>query len=67
LRSGVPRAGLALDPEDAGHDHVERDRLHARRERERGPRWPAVNLALGRVGDHLRVALDRLAMEGRQE
>ena len=28
---------------------------------------PAVDLALGGVGDHLRVALDRLAVEGRQQ
>ena len=37
------RAGrrLALDAEDAGHDHVERDRLHARRERERLADRPA--------------------------
>ena len=58
---------LALDPEDARHDHVERDRLHARGERERAAQRPAVDLPLGDVRDHLRVALDRLAVERRQQ
>ena len=35
--SALPARGLALDAEDPGHDHVERDRLHPRRERERLP------------------------------
>ena len=39
--SGVPARGPALDAEDPGHDHVERDRLHPRRERERLAERPA--------------------------
>ena len=50
---GVPRCRPALDPEDRRHDHVERDRLHPRRERERLAHRPAVDLALGDLGDHL--------------
>ena len=61
------RARAALDAEDARHDHVERDRLHARRERERPADRPARDLALGGIGDHLLVARDRLAVKGRQQ
>ncbi len=59
--------GLPLDPEDPGHDHVERDRLHPRGERERLADGPALDLALGDVDDHLRVLVDRLAVERRQQ
>ena len=59
--------GPALDAEDPAHDHVERDRLHPRGKRERCAHGPAVDLALGCVGDHLRVAIDRLAVERRQQ
>ena len=64
---GRAAARTALDAEDAGHDHVERDRLHARRDRERPADWPAVDLALGDLGDHLDVGLHGLAVEGRQQ
>jgi len=57
----------SLDPEDSAHDHVERDRLHTRRERESAANRPALDLALGRLRDHPLVALDRLAVERRQE
>jgi hypothetical protein len=43
------------------------DRLHPRRQRERLSQRPGVDLALGRRRDQLRVALDRLAVEGRQQ
>ena len=46
--SGVPRSRLALDAEDPGHDHVEGDRLHPRRQREGLADRPAVDLAFGR-------------------
>jgi hypothetical protein len=59
--------GLPLDAEDPGHDHVERDRLHVRGQGKGAADRPAVDLALGGVGDHLRVLLDRLAVEGRQQ
>ena len=57
----------ALDPEDPGHDHVERYRLHPRRERERPADRPAIDLALGGGRDRTRVALDRLAVEVGEE
>ena len=44
-----PRRGLALDAEDPGHDHVERDRLHPRRQRHRLADRPVVDLPLGRL------------------
>jgi hypothetical protein len=65
--SGRALRGRAVDAEDPGHDHVEGDLLHPRRERERPGDRPAVDLALGDLADHLDVALDRLAVEGRQE
>jgi hypothetical protein len=65
LRRALRR--LAVDAEDPGHDHVERDRLHARRERERLADRPAVDLAVRRRLDHRRVARDRLAVELRQQ
>jgi hypothetical protein len=57
----------ALDAEDPGHDHVEGDRLHARRQRKGLVQRPVVDLAFGRVGDRLWVAVDRLAVEGREQ
>ena len=57
----------ALDPEDPGHDHVERDRLHPRRQRERPADRPAIDLALGGGRDRTRVALDRLAVKVGEE
>jgi len=42
-----PALRRAADPEDAAHDHVERDRLHPGRERERLVERPLVDLALG--------------------
>ena len=65
--SGRPALGLALDAEDPGHDHVERDRLHPRCQRDRRVERPAVDLAVGGLDDHLLVARDRLAVERRQQ
>jgi hypothetical protein len=59
--------GRALDAEDPGHDHVQRDRLHAWRERQRLTDRPAVDLLGGRALDHRLVAGDRLAVERRQQ
>jgi hypothetical protein len=59
--------GLAVDTEDPGHDHLERDRLHRRRQREWAPQRPAFDLALSSVRDHLGVARDSLAVERRQQ
>ena len=64
---GCAAPGAPLDAEDPRHDHVERDRLHARGERERLANWPAFDLALRGIADHLRITLDRLAMERRQQ
>jgi hypothetical protein len=64
--SGVPR-GLAFDAEDPRHDHVERDGLHPRCQGQRLTDRPAIDFAFGGVGDHLRVTLDCLAVEGRQQ
>ncbi len=64
---GSARHGLALDAEDAGHDHVEGDGLHARRERERRADRPAVDLAVRGLADHAGVALHRLAVERREQ
>ena len=68
-QSGLGGAGRgpALDAEHSAHDHVQRDRLHARREREALADRPAVDLALGDLGDHLHVALHRVAVKRRQQ
>jgi transposase len=57
----------APDAEDPGHDHVEGDRLHPRRQRHPLIERPAVDLAFCRVGDRLYVAIDGLAVEVGQE
>jgi hypothetical protein len=57
----------SLHAEDAAHDHVEGDGLHARRERERASGRPRVDLPVGRLDDHVGVAGHGLAVEGRQQ
>ena len=64
----APARARPSTPKIAGHDHLERDRLHPRRERER-----LVRAASGRSRARppraiiCDVALDRLAVEGRQQ
>jgi hypothetical protein len=65
--SGVPAAGWPSTDGDPGHDHLERDRLHRRRQREWAPQRPALDLALSGVRDHLGIARDGLAVERRQQ
>ncbi len=55
------------DAEDPAHDHLERHRLHPRRERERLAERPVVDLLARDVGDHRHVALDGLAVKRRQQ
>ena len=64
---GGATSGPLPDAEDAGHDHVERDRLHPRRQRERTTDRPTLELAAGRLPNHLLVALDRIAVERREQ
>jgi hypothetical protein len=66
ILSGV-RGECAIDAKDPSHDHVEGHGLHSRGQRERPSDRPSVDFALGDPGDHLDVALDRLAVERRQE
>ena len=71
-RLAHPALGVAgdrsrADAEDPAHDHLEGHRLHPGRQRERLTHRPAVDLLLGDVGDHLHVALHRLAVKRRQQ
>ena len=59
-------ARVVLDPEDRPQDHLERDRLHARVERELGAQRPGRDGALGRLADHLLVGAHALAVKRRQ-
>ena len=53
--------------EHRAQDHLERDRLHARAQRELAADRPAVHLARGLLRHHLGVAADALAVEGGQQ
>ena len=44
-RLGGPGSWASLDSEDAGHDHLEGDRLHAGREGERHGRSASVSIS----------------------
>ena len=65
--SGVPAFGRPSMPKIPAEDHVERDGLHAGREREGPVHRPAVDPPRGDVGDHLGVARDGVAVEGGQQ
>ena len=52
------------DAEHDLHDHLERDRLRDRPQRERLPDGPGAHLPLGDLLDHLRPALEAVAVEG---
>ena len=67
-RRADPRAPpRVIEPEDRLQDHLERDRLEARLQREGLARGPAVDLALGGLRDELAVGGHALAVERRQE
>ena len=61
----MQRAALA-DAEDRAHDHLERDRLHARMDGERGADGPTVELAFCRLQDRRLVRPHPVAVERRQ-
>ncbi len=67
LALGRARLRLAFHAEDAGHDHVERDRLHALRQPEGVPFLPAVELPVDGGLDHRLVLLDRVTVERGQQ
>ena len=58
---------LVVDAEDGAHDHRQGDPLRVRPQRERLADRPAVHLGERRLADQLSVALDPLAVEGRQQ
>lgn len=64
---GGPLCGSALNAEDARHDHIESDGLHLRGKSERAANRPVVQFSFGDVTNHLRVTLDRLTVERRQQ
>ena len=57
---------LVADAEHRAQDHLERDRLHARVDRERPPGRPGGQLPLGRLAHDRLVRAHPLAVEGRQ-
>ena len=58
---------LVVDAEDGAHDHRQGDPLGVGAQRERLADRPALHLAQGDLADQLAVALDPLAVEGRQQ
>ena len=62
----VREARAALVAEDHAQDHVERDRLHPRLERDRCAERPVVHVLGGDLGHQLLVAAQPLAVERRQ-
>ncbi len=58
---------LVVDAEDGAHDHRQGDPLGVGAQRERLADRPALHLPPGHLDDQLAVALDPLAVEGRQQ
>ncbi len=58
---------LVVDAEDRAHDHRQGDPLGVGAHRERLADRPALHLLAGHLDDQLAVALDPLAVEGRQQ
>jgi hypothetical protein len=65
LETAEPR--LVVDAEDGPHDHRQGDPLGVRPQRERLADRPALHLPPRRLDDQRAVALDPLAVEGRQQ
>ena len=61
------QALLVVDAEDGAHDHRQGDPLRVRAQRERLADRPALHLPQGDLAHQLAVALDPLAVEGRQQ
>ena len=65
-RPAARAAPASVDAEHRAQDHLERDRLHARVQRERLARRPAVDLARDDLAHRRLVRAHALAMERRQ-
>ena len=66
-RAQAVQAARVLDPEDEPQDHLERDRLHARAQRDRHAARPALDVGDGDLVDLVAVVLDQLAVERRAD
>ena len=69
-RSGAPSRSSrsrSSTPKTVAHDHLERDRLHARQDREAAPPRPGRHVPLGDLAHHLAVLAHPLAVERRQQ